>query len=253
MYMKQLMFIFLFINSLSSFSAPNSLTVGVIGGAPPFSEISYSSNGMYFFGFSIDIMNSICKNIKMTCTYKKVSFDAQFAPLDDGSIDLLLLANPYDPAQLHEYAISLPYVVSTVKFAALADSSIHEGTPIRNFKIGVIKRTYYNLLTKSSYDSNNTILPFNTVADMISALMAHKIDLILLNSSVVNTYIDNNLYNIKVVSREIQLGDGYGIVALPDKADLIKSINQAIVTMQTDGTYLSIFRKYDSQTTQQSQ
>jgi ABC-type amino acid transport substrate-binding protein len=242
--MKRWVFILLFLSSLCAFSGPDDITVGVISGVPPFAEVSDSGNGPYFFGFSIDMMNNICKHMQMHCTYRKVDFNTQLKTLDEGSIDVLLLAEPYDLSKLDHYAISLPYVVSRVQFAALKEGSINDGAPIQNLKIGVIETTFYDLLRKSIYGTNNEIIPFPSVPDLITALINHKVDIILLNSAIAATYMNNNTYGIKTISKEIQLGEGYGVVALPNKAELIKNINKAILAMQADGSYLTIFRKY---------
>lgn len=242
--MKRLVFIILFLNSLCSFSNPEGLIVGVIGGAPPFSEESISSSGTFFFGFSIDIMDSICKDIKMKCTYQKVEFDTQLASLDNGHVDVLLLTYPYDLTKFKQYAMSLPYVLSKVHFIALKNSPIRNDAAIKNFKIGVVKTTFYNLLKNSSYAANNQIIAYNNVTDLITGLTNHKIDLIVLNSSIAASFMNNSLYSIKTIGPEFELGEGYGIITLQDNEALIKDINKAIINMQTDGTYLAIFRKY---------
>jgi ABC-type amino acid transport substrate-binding protein len=239
--MKLLIFLTLFLSNFYAFS--KDLMVGVISSAPPFADKSTTANGVFYFGFSIDIMNSICKRIRIHCVYTTVTLPTQFKALDDGRIDLLLLANPYQPEQLAGYAFSLPYLISKVQFITTKNSTLTEST-MTGVKIGVAATTFYDLLKKTPYKNNNEIVPFNSTEELIAGLMQHKVDVILLNSTIAYNFIDNNTYNIKVISKQITMGDGYGIVSLPNKAPLIKEINAAILSMQADGTYTSIYSKY---------
>lgn len=240
--MNRLILIFLFFYSLVAFTAP--LSVGVIKSAPPFSEVSQTPQGPYYFGFSIDIMNTICKRINQQCVYSPVNLEQQFTALDQGSIDLLLLANPYESSDLNEYAVSLPYALSKIHFVAMASSPLKQLSDIRNTKIGVIKTTFYDLLMNSPYKTGNTIITYTTVADLITALAQKKVDVILLNSAIAYYFINNNMYDLKIVGQEVPMGGGYGIIALPNHADLIKEINKAILAMQADGSYIAIYQKY---------
>lgn len=240
--MKLFVFLILFLNSLCGF--PRGLTVGVITGVPPFSEMSDSGAQTSFYGFSIDIMNNICVQLNRECIFSPLTLDTQFAALEEGKVDVLLLPIPYQFSRLSNYAVSLPYMVSRVQFVADKNSPIQKGAPIKNYKIGVMKTTFYDLLNKSPYKKDNTIVPFDNVPDLISSLMDHKVDLIVLNSAIAYYFVTNNTYGIKSVSKEMSLGDGYGIIALPENNALIKDINKAILTMQANGSYLSIYNKY---------
>ena len=240
--MRLLAFIILFLVNMYSFSA--ALRIGSLTSAPPFAQMSDSSTGQYFYGFSIDIMNAICQHIQQKCVYSPVTLDNQFEALNNGSIDLLLLANPYAEAQLSQYVTSLPYAVSKIRFVVTKDSKINQLSDLKNVKIGVIKTTFYNLLSQSPYQKGNQIITYKLLPDLLSALAQGQVDVILLNNTIAYSFMNNNLYNIKPVGDPIELGLGYGIIALPNQANLIKSINKAILLMQTDGTYVSIYQKY---------
>lgn len=239
--MKFFVFLILFFNSIYGFS--KDLMVGVIT-VPLFSEMSTTPDGTYFFGFAIDIMSNICKQLNTKCIFSPLTLKNQFATLDEGTVDVVLLANPYELDKLSSYAISLPYMISKVRFLTLQSNPVKKGDPIKNFKIGVIKATYYDLLENTPYKNNNTIIPFDSVPDLLTSLVRGKIDLILLNSDIAYYFMNNNTYGIKAVSQEIVLGQGYGIIALPSNTALIQSINQAIINTQKDGTYLAIYNKY---------
>lgn len=240
--MKRIVFLILIL--INAYAYSQGLRVGVITAAPPFSQVAEDENQTYFFGFSIDVMTNVCKQLKLRCVFKPLTFQTQFSSLNNGSVDVLLLANPYDFSHLSNYAVSLPYLISRAQFVARADSPIKKGSVIDNYKIGVMRTTFYDLLMDSPYKKNNTLVPFDTVTDLITALNQRKVDIIVLNSGIALYFMNNGTYNIKTVSAPISLGDGYGIIALPDKAPLIKDINKALLTMQANGSYLSLYNRY---------
>ena len=60
-------------------------------------------------------------------------------------------------------------------------------------------------------------------------------------------WIANSNYEMRdfdFISKPIPLGDGFGIMANLDEGDLIKEINQILLKMQADGTYVRIYNLY---------
>lgn len=242
--MHLVLLLMMILTSTLVFSDP--LKIGVVASGLPMAERANTAQGVYYYGFSIDIMNAICRRIGQTCTYSNVTLNNQFDVLDSGRIDALILAKPYEPEDMEEYAISLPYAVSKIQFVSSKNSPVNDVADIKNKKIGVIKSTFYTLLAQSPYHTNNQLVAYDLVADMMSDLAQNKIDVVVLNNAVAYSFLNNNFYNIKLVGSDIPLGQGYGIIALADKATLIANINKAILNMQEDGTYVSIYQKYYS-------
>lgn len=243
--LKIQLLITLIILCLNTLSFSSTLKVGVGVSGPPIVEKFTTEHGSYYFGFCIDLMNSICSHIKENCVYKETTLNDQFKLLDNGDIDLLILASPYTP-DLKQYSISIPYAVSKIQFITLKSSSINDLAEITNKKIGVMKDTFYNLLMQSPYHNHNhnQIIAYTSDADLLSDLAQNKLDVIAINNVIAYRLQTNDLYNIKFVGKNISLGDGYGIIALSDKTPLIDEINKAILSIEQDGTYVSIYQKY---------
>lgn len=232
----------LFMMSISSFSAP--IIIGVLGQAAPFSTEINTNNKPFFYGFAIDVMGGICQKMQQECIYKAVTLESQLDALNNGLIDLLMLASPYKEDNLANYAKSIPYLVSKINFVGRSDNSMSSLNEIKNKKIGVYQGTFFQLLRNSRFNQGNSIIPFSKVSDLLSALSQKKIDLIVLNSALTKNYIYNDTYHIKIIGSEVEIGSGYGIIGLKDKSTLIGIINKAITTMMNDGTYLAIYKKY---------
>ncbi|MGL5742701.1 MAG: transporter substrate-binding domain-containing protein [Legionella sp.] len=228
--------------STLAFSSPLIVGVGVSGA--PIAEKVNTTHGSYDFGFCIDLMNEICKRMKISCSYHDINLKNQFALLDSGKIDVLILARPYMPYDLKQYDISIPYAASKIQFVTLKNSSINHISDIKDKKIGVIKSTFYDLLIQSPYGKHNQIIPYTSVPDLLTDLMYNNLDAIVMNHVIAYSLANNSLYNIKLIEHDLPLGDGYGIIALPDKAALIEQIDKAILSIEQDRTYASIYQKY---------
>lgn len=233
--------IFCLISNLS-FSSPLKVGVGVSG--PPIVEKVITNQGPHYFGFCIDLMDNICKRIGKACTYSEVTLNNQFDLLDNGKIDLLILTRPYTSYSLKQYTFSIPYATSNIQFITLKDSPINKITDIKNKKVGVNKNTFYGLLLKSPYGKHNQIISYDNTTDLFSDLEQNKIDVIVLNHAIAHNITSNNIYNIKAIGHALPLGNGYGIISLSDRASLIEEINKAILQMEHDGTYTTIYQKY---------
>ena len=80
--------------------------------------------------------------------------------------------------------------------------------------------------------------------DLVDALVNNEVDVIYTNSFVSKYIINNELHTIKPVGEKIAMGQGFGIIALNKHAKLIKKINAALLMMEEDGSYLTIYNHY---------
>ncbi|AUH72715.1 hypothetical protein CAB17_12140 [Legionella sainthelensi] len=118
----------------------------------------------------------------------------------------------------------------------------HDAVYQHNFLLQSVKN--WRSCLRTSHNNSNQILTYNSNSALISDLVQHKIDVIALNNAIALTLLSNNYYDIKFVGSSVSMGDGYGIIALPDKEALIKKINEAILSIEKDGSYISIYQKY---------
>ena len=237
--------VFVMMLFISTISFSSELIVGVPTSGLPLAEKINSSKGPYFFGYIIDIVNNICARIGKICVFKEVTLQNEFDLLNSGKIDILVLARPYVPLDQKLYATSIPYAVSEIEFIATKKSPINKIADINHKKIGAIKSTFYNLLLQSPYGKKNQIIPFDNMFDLIADLLDNKVDVIVLNKVIGIAVTHNKFYNFKVVG-DSPLGNGYGLIGLPDKKLLIMDINKAILEMEKNGIYVLIYQKYQN-------
>lgn len=239
--MKTLVFIILLVTNISAYSAP--VNVGVLNLAPPFSSLAGEN---HYYGFTIDLMDNICKRINMECVYKSVTMSRQFEQLEQGSIDVSFLPIPISPRIPERFIYSLPYLASNGQFLALEESNIKTVNQIKNYKIGVVKDTLYPILANSGFAHFNTIKGYPSISEVLGALQNREVNVIYINSSVARFIVNNGMSHFKLVGNKINIGQGYGILALKKNAALIEKINDALLDMEADGSYLKIYNQYFS-------
>ena len=237
--MKVILFIMLLMSNIASYAAP--LIIGALKFAPPFSVAGDENNNYY--GFCIDLMDILCTRMHESCEYISTEVETQLADLQSGKFDLTFAISPISTTKNPNYLISLPYIPSKGQFLALNGSSINTIEALVGKNIGVLKASGLKKTVLSRYTSLTHVFEYSKMTDLIEALNTHHVDAILLNVSTAK-YVVHNVTNMHVLGDPIQLGFGYGIIALKNRADLIDRINKALLQIESDGTYLTLYEKY---------
>ncbi|RUR20702.1 transporter substrate-binding domain-containing protein [Legionella sp. km535] len=237
--MKKILGFILFISSTLLFGTP--ITVGFII-TPPYAVFA-DVDKKEFYGFNIDLMNEICKRIKEDCVYKAITFNNELAELQDGTVDLEFTQIPITNDPTGNYLFSLPYLISDGQFVTLSNNKLNAISDLKNKRIGVITDTLYQILLNSNYD-DGLITRYSNFPDMISALENNKIDAVFINNHLAHYMVYNASLDIKMIGNKIPIGEGYGILGLQTNKALIDKVNTALLSMESDGTYLNIYTLY---------
>ncbi|WP_058534356.1 transporter substrate-binding domain-containing protein [Legionella saoudiensis] len=238
--MKLIVFLVLLLGNIFAYGA--QLAVGVLRFVPPFaSEIGHTGQ---FYGFCIELMNEICRRTGNTCQYKATEVGKQLEALRLGKVDVAFLPAPVVLTPNEDYLYSLPYLPSESQFMILnSNTSIHSIDDLRGKKIGVVKSSNLKNAVLRTFTPPNNVIEYDGINSLVSGITSKQVDALLLNSSV-GKYIINNVQNLKTIGKPIDIGMGYGIVALKKNAPEIKKINAALLQMESDGTYETIYKKY---------
>jgi ABC-type amino acid transport substrate-binding protein len=237
------MFILLIFLNFYAYGKP--LIIGVPDFAPPF--VSRSGGGEIYFGFNIDLMNSICKLIKMECQYRGMSIQQLYTNLNQGKVDIMLAPTPIVATADTDYIFSLPYLASKAQAVTLkAKDDINTLMDLKGKKVGSLKYTLYGGLLEEHFQDFFDLIEFAKLTDMAMALTNQEIEAIILNANVAKYAMSNSTTELKLVGDPIPIGNGYGILALKKNAPLIMQINKALLQIEQDGTYLKIYNTYFS-------
>lgn len=217
-----------------------SLLVGIPPLIPPFVILDSQTN---LSGFDVDIMNEICRRIEMQCQYEPSNWDGVFKGIQNSSLDVGIGDITITPDLQAQYIFSLPYLQSYAQFVAQKKSSIVTRDDIRGKTVGVHHIGLFGPVIFRQFGSGVTIKTYEYINDMILGLTLNDVDVIILDALIAEYLTDNN-NNLSLVGGRIALGFGYGIVSAKSREDLIFQINKALLSMETDGTYLSIYNTY---------
>lgn len=235
--MKKIIFLALLASNIFAYSA--NIIVGVGKFAPPFSAVDTSN---HYFGFCIDLINELCKRMNDTCEYKSVMDEGIEASLTKGIVDVSLTPTPISPDVSPEYIFSMPYMTSSGQFIT-NNPNIKSLKDLQGKKIGIINES--NLKTiLLGYTPIENVKEFSQLPSLIEALNNNDIDAILLNVNILKNLINNQIINFRLVGKPINIGNGYGLLALKKNAALIEKINKALLQIENDGTYEGIYNKY---------
>ncbi len=217
-----------------------SLTIGILV-TPPYAV--YAGTDKQYFGFTIDLMDNICRQIQAKCTYKPLQLNTELDALQNGTVDLAFTPIPISNDSTGKFLFSLPYLISDGQFLALTEASINKVTDLKDKHIGVISLSLDQVLKKSRFN-NGKIKLYATFPELIAGLNNHEVDAIFINNHVGQYIINNSMANVKLVGDKIPIGEGYGILGLKTNKELIEQINSALLKMEKDGSYLNVYNLY---------
>ncbi len=234
-------FFLLLLFALPLIHAQNVL-IGTTIDNPPFNAMADTKD--HFFGFDIDIMGEICRRSKLNCQFKPLTFNDLFTTLKAGKIDFAIAGIIITANREHQFLFGLPYLNSTAQFMTLKNSRIKTPKDIIRKRVGVRLGTPFKTLASGLYKDQITIVEYPKVSDLLEGLSNGAVDVVLMDSLAAKNWLTNNsnLYNL--VGSQLPVGNGYAIMTTPDQARLIAQMNQELLSMEADGTYLTLYKRY---------
>ena len=214
------------------------LRIGVLNFDPPY---VYSSNE----GFDIDLSRDICSALESKCKLIPMDYHAFFTALDAGEIDIAIggiFIRP-DP----KYIFSLPYVLGLSQFITLRASPYLRVADLKGSTIGVIKgnpaESYFLDSLFTGYANQFHIKSYDNVNDIITALNNKTISAAYMHRSSVR-YWTQNCSLFKALGPVKPVGTGIGVMSTLKNANLIEQINQILMRMESNNSYINLYRTY---------
>lgn len=229
--------------TLFSNAYPITIKVGILAYNPPFEVLAQNSNkGKIFFGFDAAIMKEVCKRIHAECTFENYLFRDLFSQVAAGDIDLAIGAIIITPERREKFLFSLPYKQSRLQYMVLANAPYQEIKDLTGKKLGVYDYSPAMDSALQFFNHDIQLVRFKSSMDMQYALNEQEVDGIITNASQAKYWVTNDT-DYRALGASFVLGEGYGIMARRGREELIDDINQALLSMEKDGTYLSIYER----------
>ena len=211
-------------------------------GFSPFEYIDEDGNTV---GFDVDLSNALAEKMGLTCEWlPNQAFDTLVPTIKQGGkADICIAGMTISDERLEEVDFSDPYLNSNQGIVAAAGSDLNsESLNAEGMQVACQTGT-----TGDDWISEN--LPNATkvpLADVTAALMGISTGLynaMVIDLPVAQNMIAESFSDLEVVE-EIPTGEQYGIAVSKDNPGLLAAINEALATVEEDGTMDEIKQKW---------
>jgi cystine transport system substrate-binding protein len=221
------------------------LNVGLEATYPPFNF--YDKNGN-LVGFEIDFANALAAQLGVKINFQPTKWDGLLAALESKRIDVVINQVTITQDRKKKYDFSTPYTYSGMQILAKKDmaATIHKPTDLNGKTIGVGLGTDFEAWLKKNVPQA-IVKTYDDDPTKYQDLRNGRIDAIMVSRLAALDFVkragDTNL----ALAGEPFVKEENGIALRKNNEDLLKAINQAIDTLQKNGTLKTISQRWFGQ------
>ena len=215
----------------------NKLYVGTNAEFEPFEY----REGDNIVGFDIDLINEIAKLIGAEIEVVDMQFDGLLPALEAKKIDLIVAGMTATEERKKFVNFSEPYYNSKQSIVVLSNNT--DITTFDNFagkKVGVVLGYTGDILVSEM--TNVEVQKFNATSETILALKSQKVDAVVLDYEPAKNYVAQNK-ELKLIETD-SATEEYSIAMRKDDTELLTKVNDALKTINENGTYETLLSKY---------
>lgn len=235
--MKKLIILFMMILSTLSFTA-KKLYVGTNAEFKPYEYLE----GDKITGFDIDFMDAIGKEIGYEVHWVNMGFDGLLPALQMKKVDAVIAGMSQTPERQKAVDFSMPYMFTKSEHYVIVNenSPIVKKEELKDKKVGVQIGTIQEEFTIALGGIPQI---YNAWTGALMDLQQDKISAVIIADVSGNAYLEN-MKGLKKVDIVIDSQPGASIAFRKGETDLVKAVNEAILKLRDDGTYLQLLEKY---------
>lgn len=241
---------------MSCGSEDNTLTMATNASFPPY---EYMESGKVV-GIDAEIAEKIAEKIGMELEIIDTEFDSIIAGVQSGKYDMGMAGMTVTEDRLKSVSFSTTYakgvqvVIVKEDFQYTSYEDFYtgyddEGNPtgvIDNIKIGVQQGTTGDIYASSAPEDwgfgEDKVTRYKTGADAVQALVAGKIDCVIIDNEPAKNYVEAN-EGLKILETSYTEED-YAIAIAKDNEELLTKINDALAELTEEGVIDEIIEKY---------
>ncbi len=211
---------------------------------PPFENLE---DGEYV-GLDMDLGRAIAEELGLECEYTNIDFDGIVpAIVAGGQADAGLSGISITPEREDQVSFSDPYYVDNQAVAVQGDNTeITEDNATEALNSDAVTIAVQSGSTGEDFAGENfpnaEIVSFPNFTDAFAAVQAGKADAVCGNSAVVQQMLAG-AYSDQQVVYTSATGEEYAIAISQDNPELLDAVNEAIATLQEDGTLDELIAK----------
>lgn len=228
----------------SSVQAKEKLVMATNASFPPYEYV----DGDSFAGIDVEIAGEIAKKLGMELEIMDVEFATILGLIKTGKADIGVAGMTVTEDRLKEVNFSTSYAkgVQVVIVKEGGKVSSIEDLEKDGMMIGVQQSTTGDIYASASVEEggygSDKVTQYNTGNDAVAALMAGKVDAVIIDNEPAKSYVKVN-EGLKILDTEYANED-YAIAVAKGNTDLLDKINTALDELTKDGTIAKIVEKY---------
>ena len=205
---------------------------------PPF---NYTENNK-LVGFDVEIGTAIAEEIGMNPKPVTNPWQTIIAALQTDKFDAIIGSMAITDERLKEVNFTDPYYESGAQiFVSKDNDSIKNADDLKGKTIGVVVSSTFEENAKEYTDDVKTY--DSDVTALQDLLVKGRLDAVITDRLVGMYAVNQNNLKIKQVGEPIYL-DQMGVAIQKDDEELLKKVNEALKSIQENGTYGEISEKY---------
>ena len=219
------------------------LRVAAEGAYPPFSFVGPDGE---VAGFDIDIAQELCKRLNRPCEIEAVEFDSLIPSLLARKFDIIVASLTITEERAKRVDFTIPYYRNKLQFVAAKDVDFpFHLDGISGKTIGAQRSSVSAAWLKDNLDDKATIRLYPDTEAAFLDLQTGRLDLVL--NDILGSYDFLNRpegEDYDYFGNPVLEDDRIGIALRKGEDQLKNDLNNAIRSMLTDGTYVTLSRQY---------
>ncbi|MFZ5979872.1 MAG: basic amino acid ABC transporter substrate-binding protein [Candidatus Zixiibacteriota bacterium] len=215
------------------------LPIGTDATYPPFETVNTATGEPE--GFDIDLIKRICELNSWKPEIVVTPFDGMIPGLNGHKYDAAISAMTITPQRAAVIDFSEPYYrAGQIVAVPLNDSLIKGVDDLRGRKVGVQLGTTGEIMAKKL--TGVKVFSFDNIGAAFIDMANGNLDAVLNDLPTTTEYIRQNP-TAKTVG-ELLSTEHYGIAVRKRDEELLRKINEALMTMKADGSYEALYQKW---------
>ncbi|WP_072806891.1 ABC transporter permease subunit [Rhodococcoides yunnanense] len=213
----------------------------VVGTEGTYSPFSYQGSDGQLTGYDIDVVDAVASELGVRVEYVQTPFDSIFAGLESQRFDLIANQVTINPERQSKYDLSKPYTVSEGEILTAANNT--SITSVADLAGKTTAQSSTSNWAEVASDAGANVEAVEGFVQAVTLVKDGRVDATVNDSLAIAEYLkQTGDTGVKVAA---QTGDtSYQAFAARKDSGLMGQVDDAIDTLQADGTLAQISEKY---------